>query len=152
MGLIMLRKSLKALSEEELLQLADEYFRQSDECFRQMNQGMSGNRNVKAAAKIFGKYIKVYERLSRMDFDKYAGTLMEKYSYFADICFDGTRNFPQGIHVLKKRLAVCRKLAETRPDLKDEIRVSYEELGDAYDGFGFAKKADQMYSIAEKMK
>lgn len=33
-----------------------------------------------------------------------------------------------------------------------EVEISYEELGDVYDGFGFEKKADEMYSIAEEMK
>lgn len=138
-------KKSEEMPEEELLQLADEYS-------KQMAEIMEEDEDEEACEKVFKKYIKIYERLAEMDFDKYAEVLMEKYSIFADFYLEATEYFNRGINVLKKRMEVCKKLAQTRPDMEDEIEISYEELGDVYDGFGFEKKADEMYSIAEEMK
>lgn len=138
-------KKLGEMTEGELNQLAGEYS-------KQMAEIMEEDEDEEACEKVFKKYIKVYERLSDMNFEKYAEVLLEKYSIFADFYFEATEYFNRGINVLKKRLEVCKKIAQARMDFMSEVEISYEELGDVYDGFGFEKKADEMYSIAEEMK
>ena len=141
----MVSKKLADLSEEELIQLAEEYHKKMDNIMNEDDDEVE-------CEKVFKKYIKVYEQLSNMNFDKYAEALMKEYLNFAEFYFNFTEYEKRGLNVLKKRLEICKKLAETRPDYIGELETSYNELGDQYDGFGYTRKADEMYSLAEEIR
>ncbi len=139
-----MKKKLIDLSEEELIQLAEEYSQKMDDIMNEDDEI--------ECEKVYAKYIEVYEQLLAMNFDKYAEILLKEYYNFAEFYFNFTEHGKKGINVLKKRLEICKKLAETRTDYARELEISYNELGDQYDGLGYVKKADEMYSLAEEME
>lgn len=136
---------LEELSEAELLQLSEEYFQKMDDI-------MNEDEDEAACEKVYKKYIEVYERLFAMNFDKYAEKIVTEYYNLAEFYFNFTQHGKKGIDVLKKRLEICKKLAETKADYEKELETSYNELGDQYDGLGYVKKADEMYRQAEELE
>ena len=141
----MAAKKLTELSEEELVQLAEAYYKQMDDIMNEEDDEV-------ACEKVFKKYIQVYEQLATMNFEKYADVLMKEYLNFAEFYFNFTEHERRGLNVLKKRVELCQKLTQTRPEYVSELQTSYSELGDQYDGLGFTKKADEMYRLAEEIK
>ena len=140
-----MKKKLIGLSEEELIQLVEAYSQKMDNIMNEDDDEIQ-------CEKVYAKYIEVYEQLLAMNFDKYAEKIMQEYYNFAEFYFNFTEHGKKGINALKKRLEICKKLAETRPDYVGELEISYNELGDQYDGLGYIKKANEMYSLAEEME
>ena len=139
----MANKKLSEMTEEELLQLVKKYY---DE----MDYIMTEEEDEEACEKVYKKYIKAYEQLLSNDFDKYVKIMLEEYTKFADFLFYMTYE-NRAINVLLKRLELCKKLGETNLDYKAETEISYNELGDYYDGIGRTKKAEEMYALADEI-
>ncbi|MBR4083563.1 MAG: hypothetical protein IKK33_04675 [Lachnospiraceae bacterium] len=58
---------------------------------------------------------------------------MNEYHNFAEFYFNFTVHGTKGIAVLKKRLEICKKLAETKQEYVRELEVSYDEAGNRFD-------------------
>lgn len=137
-------KGIKNLSTDELEQLIKVYFDKMDEI-------MNDDGDVDECEKVYIKYIKAYEQLLFMDFDKYAEEVADAYHMFAEFYFNFTFHERKGINILNKRLEIYKKLAEKNANYLIEIGISYIELGDMYESIDCERKAEEMYELAKQI-
>lgn len=146
---------MMTMTEEELQELTAAYSKQIDEM-------ISDDDNHDECRELYQKYMEVQEQLLAMDFDKYAGQVVDAYYTLKDIYFalgqwgledvDEDEEAEKEIELLTKILDIHKKQAQKDAKYLKIVAEDYEEIGEVYEGIENDKKAEEMYDRADKIR
>lgn len=141
-----------AMTEEELLKF-------TATCFEQMKEMVPDEENLGECRKLYHKYMKAYDKLLAIDFDKYADMAADAYYTLTDIYYalvnmtlsDEKAETANILKLFTKMLKIHKKQAEKDPKYLQSIADDYNAMGEAYEGIGKDKKAEKMYDKADEI-
>lgn len=145
------RKSDRAMTaaEEKLWEQIDHYFEQMEEIM----QDVQCDEDINRCEKIFTEYMKLYEELLLLDFNRYAEDAAGEYCELSNFYIQCKKEYDQAIKACEKSIGIYEKLSSESGDEHSlsGLGYAYVELAGIYEEVGDSKMAEEMYKKAERI-